>query len=103
MGGGAPISFPMPDLPNRLISSDQPEFVAVCVGHDNKPHLGGKFIDGAWRGHLHSNGCLEAENPTSIEAVREALAAIVMQHIDRFSGVNERARQFRAQSTETAQ
>src|SRR5271166_5786409 len=40
---------------------------------------GGKFVNGEWRGHLYSNGCVE--NPTSIEMVREALANTVMEQI----------------------
>ena len=68
---GAPIPFPMPN----------PGYVAITYGPNHMPALGGKFVNGEWRGHLYSNGCREVENPTSIEMVREALANTVMEQI----------------------
>src|SRR5271166_223585 len=70
---GAPIPFPMPTVPMRLVASDDPGYVAITYGPNHMPALGGKFVNGEWRGHLYSNGCREVENPTSIEMVRGAL------------------------------
>ena len=78
---GAPIPFPMPTVPMRLVASDDPGYVAITYGPNHMPALGGKFVNGEWRGHLYSNGCREVENPTSIEMVREALANTVMEQI----------------------
>src|SRR5271166_2544660 len=58
---GAPIPFPMPTVPMRLVASDDPGYVAITYGPNHMPALGGKFVNGEWRGHLYSNGCPEAK------------------------------------------
>ena len=83
--GGAAIPFAFPPLPKRLVRSD-PEYQAVVYHPEtHEPALGGKFIDGEWRGHLYSNGCPEPENPTSIEEARAAITSTIEQIIRRFS------------------
>jgi hypothetical protein len=83
--GGAHIPFEMPDLPKRRFASD-PEYRAVVISRDTHTH-GGRFIDGEWRGHLYSNGCPESENPTSIEAVEQALIKTIEELLTRFSTI----------------
>jgi len=83
---GAPIPFGLPALEKRRIQSD-PEYHAIFfyLGTPNKPIEGGRFVRGEWRGHLYSNGCFEAENPTSIADVRAALVSTIEKVIDQFS------------------
>jgi len=81
---GAPIPFGFPTLLNRRVHSD-PEYLAVLPSGAYETSLGGKFVGGEWRGHLHSNGCPEAENPTPIDEVRTALKSRIEQSIARFS------------------
>lgn len=82
---GASIPFGFPTLEKRRIHSD-PEYLSVFfrLGSDT-PIKGGKFIHGEWRGHVYSNGCLEKENPTSIEKVRTALISTIEKVIGQFS------------------
>ena len=83
--GGAAIPFVFPALPKRLIKSD-PEYQAVVYDPaTHQPSLGGKFVNGEWRGHLYSNGCPEPESPTSIEDAREAITSTIEEVIHRFS------------------
>jgi hypothetical protein len=82
---GKPIPFHVPELPKRRLHSD-PEYLAVVFDQKTQePDLGGQFVEGEWRGHLYSNGCAEAENPTAIADVRSALTSTVEKIIDRFS------------------
>ena len=85
---GTPIPFELPpNLPKRRLASD-PEYLAVVVSRDTQEQiLGGRFIDGEWRGHLYSNGCPEPENPTSIEAVEQALIKTIEELLTRFSTI----------------
>ena len=79
--GGRSIPFALPALPKRRLQSD-PEYRAIIFdGHT--PYFGGEFVTGEWRGHLYSNGCSEAENPTSTQAVADALTATIAELIDR--------------------
>ncbi|GAB7528718.1 hypothetical protein PS3A_11270 [Pseudomonas sp. 3A(2025)] len=67
-----PILFRFPKLENRIIHSDRGYFAAwplTSGGHE----ICGMLKDGAWTGHVYSNGIAEEENPSSIESVREAL------------------------------
>jgi hypothetical protein len=82
---GASIPFEFPSLPMRRIHSDREYFAVFFPLGTQKPFSGGKFVCGEWRGHLYSNGCLEAENPTSIEAVRSALTSTIEKVIGQFS------------------
>ncbi len=56
----------------------------VIVKEGGDCRLGGKFVDGVWKGDLYSNGCPEAENPTAVEVVRSELLRIVTEQISRF-------------------
>lgn len=82
---GAAVPFALPALPKRRLQSDF-EFQAVVFDPETQvPYFGGIFVGGEWRGRLWSDGCPESENPTSTEAVAEALRSIITQLIDRFS------------------
>lgn len=83
---GTPIPFVLPELPKRLVQSD-PEYRAVVIPNGNTgPVIGGYFDKGVWRGHIRSNGCEEALNPTGIEQVEDALRAIIDSTLERFHG-----------------
>lgn len=68
--------FPLPKLKHRLIVSD-PEFRGVLSLGGGEVELGGCLAAGEWRGHLYSNGISESENPTSLQAVKDALYALL--------------------------
>lgn len=79
---GAQIPFEFPEWNKRLLRSDK-DFVAVVPGKARfTSKLGGRFVDGAWHGHLYSNGCPEDENPTPIDVVAEELRARIEQTLD---------------------
>jgi hypothetical protein len=80
----APIPFNLPSLPKRRVHPDSGFAVAASheVGHASG--LDGIFVDGVWEGHVYTNGVPEAENPTPIEAVAEALRAAVAERIAAF-------------------
>lgn len=81
--GGRSLPFALPALPKRRLESD-PEYRAIVFdGHT--PYFGGEFVAGEWRGRMYSNGCPEAENPTSTQAVADALTSTILEVIDRFS------------------
>jgi hypothetical protein len=74
LGNGA-LAFTLPTLEKRLCI---PEKAYVCAIGGK---LQGSFKEGNWLGDIYSNGISEAENPTSIDAVRDAFTQSVMQAI----------------------
>lgn len=79
---GAPIPFELPRLPARRIHPDDGFAVATSGWDGSGSGLSGIFVKGVWEGHLYSNGVEEDDNPTSIETVRAALKAAVLERID---------------------
>jgi hypothetical protein len=65
--------FPLPALKYRMCHPDKG--YARAVGGE----LRGIFVEGKWAGDIYSNGIAEANNPTTIDAVREAFVEKVMQ------------------------
>lgn len=87
MGSGeAAVPFPLPKLQKRRIAADK-GFRAVASIGEGEYVLGGRFTDGTWRGHIYSNGCSEAQNPTLISEVEAALRSSVELAIERASGL----------------
>jgi len=64
--------FSLPNLPKRMCHPDK-EYRRAIEGE-----LRGCFLDGKWLGDVYSNGISEAENPTKIEAVRDAFIQNIM-------------------------
>lgn len=63
---GEPLPFTLPSLPHRMCHPEK-GYVRATQGE-----LKGCFIDGSWLGDMYSNGIPEGDNPTKIEAVRDA-------------------------------
>lgn len=80
---GQPVPFEFPELPERSLVCER-EYAAVIVKEGGDCRLGGKFVDGTWKGDLYSNGCLETENPTPVELVRSELLRVVTERVDQF-------------------
>lgn len=78
---GDPIPFHIPDLPNRIMYAEQGYTAVVFNG--NQPEIGGRFVNGEWRGRLYTNGIPEDENPTTVKAVAEALRINIMSRLNR--------------------
>jgi hypothetical protein len=51
--------------------------------------LDGVFVDGVWEGHIYTNSVDEADNPTPIAAVTDALKSSVTSRIDAFRGASD--------------
>ena len=66
--GGSLLLFGIPQLPKRFFIMES-EFRADL-------HLG-RFVDGVWAADLYTNGIEEANNPTSVAAVKRALLEAV--------------------------
>lgn len=78
---GVPLTFALPRLPKRRIHPDK-GFAAAASNWDGEGSgLDGVFVDGAWEGHIYSNGVSEEDNPSSIEAVLQALKSKVESRI----------------------
>lgn len=58
--------FSLPRLKARAIRPDDGYRSAPL---DSSRGFDGMLIRGEWRGHVYSNGCTEANNPTSIDEV----------------------------------
>lgn len=65
--------FSLPSLQNRSCHADKGYARAV------DGELRGCFVDGMWLGDVYSNGIAEDENPTKIDAVRNAFIENVMR------------------------
>lgn len=79
---GMSVTFPLPDLPGRLLVID-PEYRVAVVPNSGDPVLGAQFVKGELRANLYSNGIPEADNRTSIDTVREVLTSTVLSLIER--------------------
>jgi hypothetical protein len=79
--GEAAIPFPIPRLEKRRIHPDKGFAIAARHWDGDASGLDGIFVDGVWEGHMYSNGVAEEANPTSIEAVQDALRRSVMERI----------------------
>lgn len=86
---GAPVPFPLPRLDARRIHPDDGYAVAAANWDGIGSGLDGVFVDGVWEGHIYSNGIEEADNPTPIAAVAEALKTSVMRRIDAFRSAGD--------------
>ena len=82
---GNPVPFAFPQLPKRRLHPDEPYLSVVQQPGGNGYAIGGHFVNGTFEGHLYSNGIEEEQNPTSIEEVREALARVVIDILDRIA------------------
>lgn len=71
---GSPFQFNIPQLNKRLFIMPPGFSVGPSIGH---------FVDGVWKADLYSNGIEEAENPTSLAEVRQALLQCVDQLVVR--------------------
>jgi hypothetical protein len=83
---GVPIAFALPRLSKRRVHPDKGFAVAASNWDGVGSGLDGVFVDGAWEGHIYTNGIEEDENPTPIAAVVDALKAEVTKRIDLFRG-----------------
>ncbi|KSV67267.1 hypothetical protein N182_34105 [Sinorhizobium sp. GL2] len=81
---GVPVPFAFPELPKRRLHPDDGYLAVVRKNGSDELVIGGQFVKGIWHGHLYSNGVLEDENPTSIEAVKTALRETAAKLIERF-------------------
>lgn len=79
---GAPIPFALPRLLARRIHPDEGYAVATSNWDGQGSGLSGIFVKGVWEGHVYSNGIEEDKNPTSIDAVRDALKAVVADRLE---------------------
>ncbi len=70
---GLPREYPfaLPRLEARRISPDGAKYRSAPRNHAHG--FDGMLVDGEWHGDIYSNGCAEADNPTSIEVVRDEL------------------------------
>ena len=75
--GNNRLVFDLPDLPARRCNPDR-EFISAFDGQ-----LHGCFVDGKWLGDLYSNGVHEDQNPTTIDAFREAFIVNVTAALER--------------------
>lgn len=73
--GSGLLIFTLPTLQNRSCHPDR------GYGRAIEGELRGSFVDGKWLGDVYSNGISEDENPTKIEAVRDAFTQNVMRAI----------------------
>ena len=73
--GLSSLSFHPPEMAKRRCNPD-----AEYVRADGNG-LFSVFIDGAWLGHLYSNGIAEDDNPVTIDAYREAFIQSVTKAI----------------------
>jgi hypothetical protein len=84
---GVPVTFAIPTLPHRNIVVSDPEYRAAVLDMDSqRPVIGGKFHDGLWRADVYSNGVFEDDNPTSIDAIKDAIAKQIEETLARFHG-----------------
>jgi len=79
---GAPIPFALPRLLARRIHPDEGYAVTTSNWDGEGSGLSGIFVKGVWEGHVYSNGVEEDENPTLIDAVRDALKAAVAERLE---------------------
>ncbi len=73
--GSGSVVFTFPTLQNRIFHHDKGYARAI------DGELRGSFVNDKWLGDVYSNGIPEADNPTKIEAVRDALIQSVMRAI----------------------
>ncbi len=71
--GSESLVFTLPSMQNRMCHPDK-GYVRAINGE-----LRGSFIEGKWIGDVYSNGIPETDNPTKIEAVRDAFTQSVMR------------------------
>ncbi len=74
------LTFPIPVLPKRVVYSD--DGFKRAVPSNNETTLRGQIVDGCWEGHVYTNGVSEAQNPTPIDQVQEALASVVGEMLE---------------------
>jgi len=75
-----PFQFEITDPPMRRIV---PEREYMCPPVEKGAPVRGRFIKGIFLGFCYTDGCLEEENPTSIEAVSEYLEKLVQIQIQK--------------------
>lgn len=73
--GLSSLPFHPPEMAKRRCNPDAEHVRADANG------LSSIFIDGAWSGHLYSNGIDEADNPVTIDAYRDAFVQSVTKAI----------------------
>jgi hypothetical protein len=73
--GDSSLQFRPPEMTTRRCNPD-PKYVRADANG-----LFSIFEDGAWVGHLYSNGVAEADNPVTIDAYREAFIQSVTKAI----------------------
>ncbi|MFJ1259026.1 hypothetical protein [Cupriavidus sp. CuC1] len=69
--GNNSLAFELPALPKRMCMPEK-AYVRAIAGE-----LCGNVVEGQWRGDIYSNGIPEDQNPTKIEAVRDAFVQSV--------------------------
>lgn len=72
---GALLVFSLPTLPKRMCHPEK-GYVRAIEGEQR-----GCFVNGEWLGDIYSNGVHEDENPTKIEAIRDAFIQSAMRAI----------------------
>lgn len=76
-----PIPFLIPTLPARRIQG-APDYMIAVPESRNSVTWKGVFRGGTWRGHIYTEGVPEAENPTTIQAVEDALEGAIASALD---------------------
>lgn len=75
--GNTDFPFSLPALPKRLCLPEK-KYVRAVAGE-----MCGCFVKGEWLGDWYSNGISETENPTTMDAVRDAFIQNVTQAIQK--------------------
>lgn len=76
------VTFRLPQLPARRVHADEGYGVGASDGRGGDLRTDGLFMEGVWQGHIYSNGCAEARNPTPLNEVAAALEAAVSERIE---------------------